>query len=75
MTGEVRFLLPEHGVSAIDVKGQPFYDPEADEALFSTLEKEVNQTSKRQLIRLPLAINDPSFSRALLDNFIEINKT
>ncbi|MCL4111758.1 UNVERIFIED_CONTAM: hypothetical protein GTU68_008360 [Idotea baltica] len=74
MTGEVRFLLPELGVSAIDVLGQPFYDPEADEALFSTLEQEVNQTQERQLIRLPLAINDPLFSKALIDNFLEINK-
>jgi len=74
MTGEVRFLLPELGVSAIDVEGQPFHDPEADEALFSTQEKEVHQNSKRQLIRLPLAINDPLFSKALIDNFLEINK-
>ena len=29
MTGPVRFLLPEGGVSAIDAPGQPFHDPEA----------------------------------------------
>ena len=32
--GEVRFLIPEKGVSAIDAPGQPFHDPEADAALF-----------------------------------------
>ena len=35
--GEVRFLIPENGVSAIDAPGQPFYDPEADAALFDAL--------------------------------------
>jgi uncharacterized protein (UPF0261 family) len=32
--GPVRFLLPLGGVSAIDVPGMPFHDPEADAALF-----------------------------------------
>lgn len=72
MEGEVRFLLPEKGVSAIDVEGQGFYDPEADKALFETLEKEVKQTSKRKLIRVPYAINDPEFSAAVIKNFKEI---
>ena len=31
--GPVRFLLPEGGVSLLDASGQPFFDPEADEAL------------------------------------------
>jgi hypothetical protein len=39
MTGPVRFLIPEGGVSAIDRPGQPFHDPEADRALFAALEK------------------------------------
>jgi uncharacterized protein (UPF0261 family) len=70
--GEVRFLIPEKGVSIIDVDGMPFHDPEADKALFDALEKTVKQTNKRKLIRLPYAINDPEFSEALCQHFLEI---
>jgi uncharacterized protein (UPF0261 family) len=67
--GEVRFLIPEGGVSAIDAPGQPFYDPEADRALFESLEAEVKQTAKRKLIRLPYNLNDPAFAEALAGQF------
>src|ERR1700677_162902 len=32
--GQVRFLIPEKGVSALDLTGGAFFDPEADAALF-----------------------------------------
>jgi uncharacterized protein (UPF0261 family) len=67
--GEVRFLIPEGGVSVIDAPGQPFYDPEADKALFESLEAEVKQTAKRKLIRLPCNLNDPAFAEALAGQF------
>ena len=67
--GKVCLLLPEGGVSAIDVPGQPFHDPEADRALFDTLESRVHQTSRRQMRRLPHAINDPAFAEALAAAF------
>ena len=70
--GEVRFLIPEKGVSIIDVEGMPFHDPEADKALFDALERTVKKTEKRKLIRLPYAINDPEFSEALCQHFLEI---
>ncbi len=72
MTGEVRFLLPEKGVSLIDTEGQPFYDPEADKALFSEIEKTVEQTEKRKVIRVPYNVNDAEFSEALVSAFLEI---
>ena len=65
----MRFLIPEKGVSAIDAPGQPFHDPEADAALFDALSANVEQTADRRLIRLPLHINDPKFSAALVENF------
>jgi hypothetical protein len=34
MDGPVRFFLPEGGVSALDAAGRPFWDPDADAALF-----------------------------------------
>jgi uncharacterized protein (UPF0261 family) len=70
--GKVRFLIPEKGVSAIDAPGQPFHDATADAALFETLEAKVRQTADRRLIRLPLHVNDPKFSAALVENFQEI---
>lgn len=73
METPVRFLLPEKGTSLLSVEGQPFYDPEADRALFDTLEQEVNQTDLRQLIRLPYSINDDAFVQAIVDCFREIN--
>lgn len=67
--GPVRLLLPERGVSAMDAEGEPFFDPEADEALFTTIESNLRQTATRRLVRLPLHINDAAFSAALVENF------
>jgi uncharacterized protein (UPF0261 family) len=70
--GPVRFLLPEGGVSLLDASGQPFFDPEADEALFDTIESEVEQTRDRKVIRVPHPINHPKFVSAALSAFHEI---
>ncbi|GMO32844.1 ABC transporter permease [Bradyrhizobium sp. TM233] len=69
MDGPVRFFLPEGGVSALDARGQPFWDPDADAALFRTLERIVRQTGNRQLIRTPKNINDPDFAAAIVGAF------
>jgi hypothetical protein len=69
MDGPVRFFLPEGGVSALDARGQPFWDPEADAALFRALEHNVRQTGNRQLIRVPKNINDPDFAAAIVGAF------
>jgi uncharacterized protein (UPF0261 family) len=66
MDGPVRFLLPEGGVSALDAPGQPFWDPEADQALFRALERTVRQTSNRQLIRIRRNINEVEFASAVV---------
>ncbi|WP_417309078.1 Tm-1-like ATP-binding domain-containing protein [Devosia sp.] len=73
--GEVRFLLPEKGLSAIDVAGGVFDDPEARAALFSALEKTVIETDRRRLIRVPHAINDDGFVEAALSAFAQITAT
>jgi uncharacterized protein (UPF0261 family) len=69
MDGPVRFLLPEGGVSALDAQGQPFWDPEADAALFRALERTVRATGNRQIIRVPRNINDPEFASAIVNAF------
>ena len=51
--GQVRFLLPEGGVSSLDAPGMAFHDPEADAALFAALQASVTQTARRRLVRLP----------------------
>jgi uncharacterized protein (UPF0261 family) len=70
--GQVRFLLPAGGVSALDAPGQPFWDPDADAALFETLTKEFQQTERRQLMRLPFHINDLNFAQAVVEDFLMI---
>ncbi|QPF86188.1 ABC transporter permease [Bradyrhizobium genosp. L] len=69
MDGIVRFFLPEGGVSALDAPGQPFWDPDADAALFGALERTVRQTSNRQIIRIKRNINDPEFTAAIVSAF------
>jgi uncharacterized protein (UPF0261 family) len=36
------------------------------------LENGLRETSERRLIRLPLHINDPEFSDALVESFLEV---
>ncbi|TVQ41412.1 MAG: UPF0261 family protein [Spirochaetaceae bacterium] len=73
MEGAVRFLLPEKGVSLLDSEGQPFFDPDADQALFRAIEDTVRQTLRRRVIRYPYNINDPLFAQALIGAFREIH--
>ncbi|MGC8045240.1 Tm-1-like ATP-binding domain-containing protein, partial [Salmonella enterica] len=50
MEGPVRFLLPLGGVSAIDVPGLPFHDPDADAALFETIRAGFREAPNRRLV-------------------------
>ncbi|GAB5468501.1 MAG: ABC transporter permease [Rhodospirillales bacterium] len=70
--GPVRLLIPEGGLSGLDAPGQAFWDPDADRALFDALEQGLQRGPRRQLIRLPLHINDPAFAAALVANFREV---
>jgi uncharacterized protein (UPF0261 family) len=70
--GPVRFLLPLRGVSALDIEGGAFRDAEADAELFEAIERTVQWSSDRQLIRLDCHINDPSFAEAAVRAFHEI---
>ncbi|MEO6003938.1 MAG: Tm-1-like ATP-binding domain-containing protein [Opitutus sp.] len=64
-------LIPERGLSMLDAPGQPFYDPEADAALFTELERAVHQNSNRQIRRVPCHINEPAFSEAIVQAYRE----
>lgn len=67
--GPVRFLLPLRGISALDIEGGPFHEPEASDALFQALRNTIVQTPNRQLVELDLHINDPAFAQAAIENF------
>ncbi len=71
--GQIRFLIPDKGVSALDIEGGTFFDPQADAALFAALEGTLLQTERRRIIRLPLHINDPQFAEAAVAAFNEIS--
>jgi uncharacterized protein (UPF0261 family) len=68
----LRFLIPEKGISALDIVGGPFFDPDADAALFEALQDSLRATANRRIIRLPHHINDAAFSDALVESFLEI---
>jgi len=74
MTGPVRFLIPEGGVSALDAPDQPFHAPEADAALFDAIAGTLRESGSRRLIRLPHHINDPAFARAAAAALDEISQ-
>jgi uncharacterized protein (UPF0261 family) len=70
--GPVRFLIPAGGVSALDAPGKPFWDPEADAALFGALASTLQATPNRVLLHLPYHINSPEFADAAVAAFRDI---
>ena len=70
--GPLVVLVPEKGVSHLDQEGGPFFDPEADGALFDELEMLFQQTPDRRFVRLPFHINSPEFAREVLGHFTDI---
>jgi uncharacterized protein (UPF0261 family) len=73
-TSPLTLLIPEGGLSMIDAPGQPFHDPDADEVLFSELERAIDQDSARTVIRLPHHINDPEFSEKMVYHFKQLSE-
>jgi uncharacterized protein (UPF0261 family) len=58
--GPTTFILPKGGVSAIDVPGKPFHDPEADAAFIRELK--ANLAPRITLIERDTDINDEAFA-------------
>ena len=59
--GEVRFIVPTAGFSALDIDGAPFWDPIADQAFIDALTAHLVITEKRQLILSPYHVNSAEF--------------
>lgn len=68
--GPVRLLIPERGVSALDISGGPFWWPEADAALFAALRDAVADPAR--IVTLPHHINDAAFAKAAADTFLTL---
>jgi uncharacterized protein (UPF0261 family) len=61
--GPTALVIPLKGVSLIDREGQPFWHPEADQALFNTIRENIGPNVN--LIELDTDINDPEFALTL----------
>jgi uncharacterized protein (UPF0261 family) len=70
--GPTTVLVPLKGVSAIDREGQPFWWPEADQALFQSLRNWIGPQVR--LVELDLHINDPEFARTAVALLLEYLK-
>ena len=68
--GKTVLMLPLKGVSGIDVEGTPFYDPEADQALFDTLKSAVKDSV--EVIEMDNAVNDEAFALAAAKKLISM---
>ena len=62
--GPTVVMLPLGGISAIDVPGQPFHDPEADAALFEAIRNGLSESPNVRWIERPEPINAPEFADA-----------
>ena len=71
-TGPTALFLPLRGVSMIDAEGQPFHDPEADEALFAALRDGLGD--RVELVEMDCNVNDPEFAAAMADKLDEFMK-
>jgi len=65
-TGPTALFVPLRGVSMIDAEGQPFWDPDADAALFAELRSGLDG-SDVELHELDLHVNDPEFATAMVE--------
>ncbi|EMF4673959.1 Tm-1-like ATP-binding domain-containing protein [Providencia stuartii] len=64
--GEVRFIIPTAGFSALDIEGAQFWDPEADQAFIDALTENLITTEKRKLILSPYHINSLEFCEQVI---------
>lgn len=72
-TGRTALFLPLRGVSMIDVKGQPFYGPEEDAALFDTLRSTINKNVV-EIVEIDSDINAVEFAEAAAQKLIDLMK-
>ncbi|MFC6719102.1 Tm-1-like ATP-binding domain-containing protein [Natrialbaceae archaeon GCM10025810] len=68
-SGPTALVLPLEGVSAIDVEGEDFHDPEADAALFDALRSTLDDDV--ELLEVETDVNDEAFAETLVETLDE----
>jgi len=71
-TGPTALFIPLGGVSMIATEGQPFYDPKADDALFSSIRETVAPSV--EVHELDTDVNDPDFALAMANRLDDMIK-
>lgn len=69
-TAPVEILLPLKGVSMLDSEGNQFWDPEADQACYDAIKRNVRPGIVVQ--ELNYNINDPEFSSAVANTLLKL---
>lgn len=70
----IRVILPTKGVSMLSTKGGPFYDPEAQEALYNVLKSGLH-SSGIEVEEMDNTINDPEFAVFVADRLVSLIKS
>jgi uncharacterized protein (UPF0261 family) len=68
--GPVVFMLPLKGVSMLDLKGQVFYWPEANKAIFDAIKENVRKDIP--VIEMDTDINDPAFANRAVQEMLKM---
>lgn len=66
----VSIMVPKKAISIISAEGQPFYDPEADEALFSA----IREHAQVEVCEFDEEINSPAFAKACSEKLLALIK-
>ena len=69
-TGPIAVVVPTRGLSASNVPGGPFWDPDAHMAFLQTLMLDLRPDIP--VIPVEAHINDPLFSERVADEFIRL---
>jgi uncharacterized protein (UPF0261 family) len=65
-------MLPLKGVSMLDLEGEIFYWPEANQAIFDAIKQNVREDI--QVIEMDVDINDPSFADRAAQELLDMLK-
>jgi uncharacterized protein (UPF0261 family) len=68
--GPTAILLPRGGISALDRPGQPFWDPEANAALFQSIRNWISPHVR--LLEYDWHINDTEFATAAVETLLQM---
>ncbi|HVJ46588.1 MAG TPA: Tm-1-like ATP-binding domain-containing protein, partial [Luteolibacter sp.] len=63
-------MIPRKAISVISAEGQPFHDPAADEALFSSIRKNTGV----ETVEFDEEINSPAFAKACAKKLLDLMK-